>query len=190
MATTRTRNKTKTQERPAEFAIARPVLSDMNAVVETALNVALDRCARKAGLRDNQAVAEQLRQGNPLTENYFLYDLAGLIAESMANLDAGIRAVYRCEYDATPEDLCFAEGRQPAQIHLIVWAERKTSALEALLAAFGAALAPAYAEMTGAPKPEHLLDAQIVDDAEVSNCRGYGAMLQSINNPPLCVWKR
>jgi hypothetical protein len=44
--------------------------------------------------------------------------------------------------------------------------------------------------MIGTRQLAHLLDVQIVDDADVKNRVGYGAMLSSLHHRPIQVWER
>jgi hypothetical protein len=73
---------------------------------------------------------------------------------------------------------------------LIVWAKRKTSALDSLVEALNRALVQRYAELIGPSQLAHLLDVQIVNDADVKNRVGYGALLSSLRNRPIKVWER
>jgi hypothetical protein len=73
---------------------------------------------------------------------------------------------------------------------LIVWAKRKTSALDSLVEALNRALVQRYAELIGPSQLAHLLDVQVVNDADVDNRVGYGALLSSLRNRPIKVWER
>jgi hypothetical protein len=118
------------------------------------------------------------------------YNLAKQAAEFLGALDENVKAVYICDYDATPEDLCFGEATQASLVHLVVWARRKTGALNSLVAALDRALVQSYADLIGMRQLAHLLDVQVIDDADVENRVGYGAMLSSIYHRPIQVWER
>ncbi len=165
-------------------------LPNAASTAEISLTQALKFCAQKMGLADHQAVIDHLRQGDSTACKYCHYSIAKQVAESLGALDKNIKTVYIVDYDATPEDLCFGEGIQTSLIHLIVWAERKTSALESLIGALNCALVERYADVIGTCQLAHLLDVQVVDDADVKNRVGYGAMLSSLYNRPIQVWKR
>ena len=75
-------------------------------------------------------------------------------------------------------------------MHLLVWAQCKTAALRALIAALDRALARAYTDMLGEGCPAGLLDVQVVDDADVGRRSGYGALLSSMYHRPVQVWQR
>jgi hypothetical protein len=163
---------------------------DATSTAELALDEGLTFCARKAGLQDAQEVIEHLRRGDSTVCHYCRYGLAKKLAESIGRLDDNVKAVYTVDYDATPEDRCFSREAQTSSIHLIVWAARKTDALTALVKALDRALVEAYADLIDAPELVHLLDVQVVDDADVEERVGYGALLSSIHNRPIQVWER
>jgi len=165
-------------------------LPDAASTIEIALAQALDFCAQKMGLDGAQAVIDRLRQGDSTACRYCHYSLAKQVGESLGALDENVKAVYVVDYDATPQDLCFGEATPTSLIHLLVWAERKTGALDSLVAALGLALAQRYADLTGRPRLTHLLDVQVIDDADVKNRVGYGALLSSLHHRPIQVWKR
>jgi hypothetical protein len=146
-------------------------------------------CAQKMQLDSPQVVA-RLRTVDGKACEYCHYSVAKQVAASMGALDANIKAAYIYDYDATPEDLCFGETGRGLPIHLLIWAERKTAALSALAETLGRALAKQYAVMIGVPQPAHLLDVQVVDDADVERRIGHGALLFSLHHRPVEVWRR
>ena len=174
----------------AELSAPQLHLPDADSTAEIALTEALGYCAQKMGLAGSQAVVDRLRQGEHSACKYCHYSIAKHVAGSIGALDENVKAVYVVDYDATPQDLCFREGPQGSQIHLIVWAERKTGALDSLVGALDRALVERYNDVMGTRQLAHLLDVQVVDDADVSNRVGYGAMLSSLHQRPIQVWKR
>jgi hypothetical protein len=165
-------------------------LPDTASTAEIVLNAGLAFCVRKMGLNDPREVVKRLQQGESSACAYCRYGLAKKVAESIGNLDDNIKSVYVLDYDATPHDLCFGQGKSRSPLHLIVWAERKTDALASLVAALDRALVKRYAELISAPDLVRLLDVQVVDDQEVEGCIGYGALLSSTHNRPIQVWER
>lgn len=165
-------------------------LPDAESTAEIALTQALDFCVHKMGLAGRQAAVDRLRQSNGEACKYCSYSMAKQVAEYLSALDENVKAVYVADYDATPEDLCFGKGEQAPLIHLIVWAERKTSALNSLAGVLNRALAKSYADVIGFSKLTHLLDMQVVDDDDVNKRIGYGALLTSLYNRPIKLWER
>ena len=161
-----------------------------SSTAEVVLNQAIDFCAQKMGFKATWLAVEQLKQGDETACAYCRYSTAKQVAEALGSLDENIRTVYVHDYDATPEDLCFGETAHTFPIHLIVRAERKTSALDSLVEALDEALTEGYAAMLDRNRLSHVLDVQVVDDADVENRTGYGALLSSFYNRPLKVWER
>lgn len=165
-------------------------LPDADSTAEITLTQALEFCAQKMKLAGPQAVVDSIQQGDRNACKYCHYSIAKQVAESLGALDENVKAVYVADYDATPEDLCFGTGTRTSPIHMIVWAERKTNALEALTEALDRAMAKRYANIVGPRQLTHLLDVQVVDDDDVENHIGYGAMLSSLYNRPIQIWER
>jgi len=166
------------------------LLPDIASTAEVALTQALEFCAQKMGLDSPQVVVDRLRQGDSTAFGYWHYGLAEQVAEYLAAWNEDVKAVYIYDYGATPEDSCFGEMTPAEPVHLIVWAQRKTAALESLVAALDRALVQGCADLINRAKLMHLLDVQVVDDADAENRTGYGALLSSLYHPPIQVWKR
>lgn len=180
----------RTDEMRIETAAAPFRWPDASSAAKVVLDEGLAFCARKADLESKQEVIERLQQGDATVRRYCRYGLAKKVAESIGSLDDNVKSVYVVDYDATPEDRSFSSEAQTAPIHLIVWVARKTSALEALVSALDRTLVQEYASMIDTPQLAHLLDVQIVADADVENRTGYGALLSSLHNRPIQVWER
>jgi hypothetical protein len=164
-------------------------LPDARSAASDAIDHALDFCAAKMRLADRDATLALLRQGSGATRGYFEYGLAKHLAEYIGALDAEAQAVYLYDDEATADDAIFGEA-MPTLVHVVIWAQRKTGALNSLVTALDSAVTQRYAESMGTPEQAHLLDVQVVDDAEVHSRSGFGAMLTSLYHRPLLVWKR
>jgi hypothetical protein len=109
-------------------------------------------------------------------------------------MDPSVRAVYLYEPDyATAEEGELGErpGLSPG-MSMLVWAERKSAALTAVLDSLAAAVRE-EAGKWACPKANALcwmLDAQVVDDNQVEARSGYGALVNSVYVRPLEVWHR
>jgi len=183
---------TKKKAKTAEVKMTAPALRllDATSILEGAWDEALAYCTAKLGCGDARVAMERFSKGDPTASGYCGYSLAQRIAKCLGEMDKDVKGVYLFENEATPDDLCFAETERPAMIHLLIWTERRTAALNALLAALNAALAEGYANLFGVSRPRHLLDTQITDNAEVKERVGYGALLVSLQHRPIEVWRR
>lgn len=152
---------------------------------------ALASCTNKMGSKEIGHTAVKLRRGDSTACSYFMYSLAGQVAEALGVQDDNIQAVYLFEHDAAPQDDCFAANSGPAHLlHLIVHVSRQTAALDALIATLDRALVQATAQALDCPPQQSLLDVHAIDDAAVASRTGYGALLHSLHNRPIQVWTR
>jgi len=178
-----------TDEVGAKVAMPQRSVVSVDEEAETAVNAALEFAAQKLGKPVNTVVA-RLQEGDSAAASYWRYGLAKQMAECLANWDASVKAVYVVDYDATPEDLALGTATRPLMVHLIAWADRKTAALDSLVAALDRALVERVAQLMGMDRLAHMLDVQVVDDEDVEACRGYGAALTSLHNRPIRIWMR
>ncbi len=180
-----------TQMEEGVTRVTMPTLSAVSVGEEAkaAVNAALGFTAQKLGKPVNTVVA-RLQEGDRDAASYWRYGLSKVIAECLADWDDSVKAVYAVDYDATPHDIAFGSARLPVLVHLIAWVDRKTAALESLVAALDGALGGEFAGLMGTDNIAHLLDVQVVDDEDVEARRGYGAVLTSLHNRPIQVWKR
>jgi hypothetical protein len=177
--------------RQTDAKITAPPLHMPNATstAEDVMNRALEFCARKMRAEGRQAAINRLQQGNHCAYEYCYYSIAEQVGAALGALDENVKAIYMFEYEATPEDLCFSETKNAPLLHLLVWTQRKTEALNALVAMLDRALVRIFAQLIGPRQLKHLLDVQIIDDADVEGRTGYGAMLHSLHHRPLKVWE-
>lgn len=164
-------------------------LPNANSTAEDILSNAMEYCACKMGFESPQTAIDRLKQGDHRAGEYCGYSIAKQVGAALGALDENIKAVYMFDYDATPEDLCFGETSRIPLLHLLLWAQRKTEALNSLIAMLDRALAKSYAQLVGPRQLQHFLDVQIIDDADVENRVGYAALLYSIYHRPLKVWE-
>ncbi len=165
------------------------VLSDATGAAEAALIKALAFCAGKMALEDTGAVVDGLRKGDPSICHYFHYNLAVHVAEWLGTWDEDLKAVYLYDVEATPEDVAFGQVA-PSLLCLIVWAKRKTGALNSMIEAIDRALIQGYARLLGASQRSHLLAVQVIDDDDVKNRIGCVALLTSVHLRPIKIWER
>jgi hypothetical protein len=175
-----------------DFASVTPPLHlpDAASTVQGALVKALDYCATRLHLASPQEGLERARHGDRRALEYCHYRLAQQVAEALGALDDNVRSVSLYEFEATPEDRAFGEVPESLPIHLLVWVDRKTSALNSLVAALDRALVKDYAEMIGPRRLRHVLDVQVIDDSDVQSRQGIVALLYSLYNRPIQLWQR
>jgi hypothetical protein len=162
---------------------------DSGTIAEAVISIALEYCAEKVGHGDVPVVS-RLREGEPVSCAYYRYGVAKTVAKVLGDLDEHVRAGYVLEYDATPEDRCFTDANTGSLVHLILWAQPKSKALEALIETVGRTLTEHHARLMGTPQLGYLIDVQVIDDDDVRLGRGYAALLRSVHSRPITVWER
>lgn len=173
-----------------EFSALPFHLPDATSAAEDALAKALEFAASQMAAPNTAAVIDALRHGDTTANQYTTYGLARQLAETLGSLDENVSAVYLFDAEATLEDQMFGEQPRNLSVHLIVQVERKTNALASLVSGLDRALAQAIASLMATPRLAHVLDAQIVDTAEIRQRIGYGALLSSLHHQALMVWQR
>ena len=179
-----------TKSKGIELAATLLGMSEVDIVAETALVETLETLAWRLDLTDSQTVVNRLRHGDQGVWHNFHYYLSEQLAEYLGVLDKDIKAAYIDEYDINPEDLDFGEAARTTVIYLILWVERKTSALKSLVAALDRALVQSFLELIGKPYLKHLLEVSLIDDDEAKKPVGYGALLTTTCFPLTELWRR
>jgi len=174
------------EERP----VSTPHQLDLVTTIESVVTKALNSSANKMGLDNVKALISRMKEGDSVAFSYYNYNIAKQLAEVLGSWDKDIRAVYAHDYEgATPEEACFENASPFSLVRMIIWAERKTKALDALVEAIDHAMVQHHRHMLGLNKLEHVLDAQVIDDEDVRSRTGYAALLKSIWQPPIQVWR-
>jgi len=168
-----------------------PRLPDIDGIAERIVREAMSFCAEKMNVEGTGAALDRICKGDRVACDYYVYGLARYVAASLGALDEHAKAAYTLEYEAIPDDACFAETKPGAPlVHLIVWSGRKTAAFHALVETLDGALVRALAAVLGRAPQQGVLDVQVVDDQDVANRTSYGALFQAIHHRPLKVWER
>ena len=165
-------------------------MPDASSTAAIVLSQSMEYCAQKMGLKNAQAAIEHVKQGDTMACSYCHYSAAQQVADALGMLDNNVQAAYLFEYDATPEDVCLGQAARIIPLHLLVWVDRKTDALSALVESLDRAMAQNLATMLGTSLDAHVLDVQVVDDGDVKNRTAYGALLSSLFQRPIKVWGR
>ncbi len=180
------------QEKTAAIAGTPLRLPSAESAMEGVVGRALGFGAEKMGSATFEGALAVLQQGpeNSAARGYLHYSLGVQVAEALGALDENLKSVSMFEYDATTEDITLAENDQPTPIHLIVWTERRTEALQALTAGFDRALLKDYARLIDPRRRTQLLDVHFITDNDVVRRIGVAALVSSLYNPALKIWER
>jgi hypothetical protein len=173
-----------------EPATSLPGRLDPASTVDSIVNKALRTSVKKMALSDVKALIACIKEGDPVACSYCHYFIAKELGEILGGLDNNIRAVYAYDYDDNLSHENCSENRLPfSLIHMIIWAGRKTKALNALIEAMDRALVQHHRYLLGLSDLQHVLDIQVIDDEDVKARTGYAALLKSIYQPPIEIWR-
>jgi hypothetical protein len=141
---------------------------DMTAVAERALTWALELCAKRMRLDGPQAAAHRVRQGDAVARMHCCSSIAKQVAASLGSSEQNVRAIYAPDYDGSFQDLCSGKGiADESMVHLLVWTQRRTPALDSLVTDWDRALARVCRDTFGTQERTPLLDVRVIADADV-----------------------
>lgn len=165
-----------------------------NTAVTNMVEAALECYAEKAGLKDKEQARDALLADDCSACDYVRYALSRKLGEYLGSVDDTVRAVYTFEPEhATGGDVAIpARPNLSPGINLIARVSHKSSDLSSVVASLRSALAEECRRL-GCPKCNALcseLDIQIVDEDEVEESIGYGALINSLHMRPMEVWCR
>ena len=153
-------------------------------LIDEALRFAASKVGRLK-TEDPQAVL-----ADPCAQGYCKYGLAKGVGEFLGRTDATVKEVHmvEMEYGCNPDQV--SEGMEPLHscLTLVVRADRKTAALSSLILSLDQALVQKLRDLPGFESMSSILDAHIVDEQEVLERRGFGALLTSLYAHRLKVW--
>jgi len=160
-----------------------------NRIITNMIEDALVFCAAKMSTGTKEKALDRVLQGDCSACGYVRYGLAKDIAQYLGSIDDTVKAVYlyEPEYATNDDTVGLSFG-----INLLAWVERKSAALNSMVAGLDAAL---IEERKPLLCPEATaecfsLDVKVADDDEVRRRRGYGALVNSIFVRPIKVWER
>jgi len=179
----------RTQQTDAKVSAPPLHMPNPVSIAENVVDTATEFCARKMGAEGRGAAVARLQENDQCAREYCYYSIAEQVGSALGAMDQNVKAVFIFECEATAEDLCFGDARYTPLLHLLVWTQRKTEALNALVAMLDRALTQQFAAKVGPQDLKHLLDVQIVDDVNVEKRSGYGALLHSLHHRPIKVWE-
>lgn len=169
----------------ASSAVVEPADMAVSMVTE-----ALRASAARMGLDDTAALISCIRRGDCTALSYYNHSIARQLADVLGSLSKDIRAIYAHDYEgATPEEAAFEDTPPVPSVHMIIWAQRKTRALDALVETMDRAIGQHHRHVLGLIGLEPVLDVKVVDDQDVKTRTGYAALLKSIYQPPIQIWQ-
>lgn len=168
-------------------------MSNDTTILTEKMEDAIEFCAKKTNLEGRAQVANARARGDCAVCEYLRYGLAKGVAEYLGSLDETIKAIYVYDPEsATQDGSALAQPSFSPGISMVIWVARKTAALSSLVTSAKMAVDE---ELWRLPCPDanalcHILDAVIVDDQEVLERTGYGALLGSFYVRPTEIWHR
>lgn len=141
----------------------------------------------KSSFTQSPLVIERLEDGDPAAHECFRYAVAKGVGAYLSLVDATIRSVHMV--DAASEEPS-SPITEPLQLIIVV--DRRTAAIESLLAELDTALTRGYRQLM-APRADamsSLLITMLVDTTEAASRQGAGSLLHSLHCPPVRVWAR
>jgi hypothetical protein len=162
------------------------------ALADQMIDKAMAFCAGKTFRGDATRTQDALRRGACEVCDYLCYGLARQVAEYLGQIDLTVKAVYvfEPEYGTDGE---MPMTKRPSGINLVAWVDRKSAALHSLVEALDTSLSISRRNKLGCANATagcYALNVHMVDDAEVSNRQGFGALVDSLYIRPIKVWAR
>ncbi|MFQ6084202.1 MAG: nucleotidyltransferase domain-containing protein [Candidatus Aminicenantia bacterium] len=146
---------------------------------------ALSFCCEKFNLINKSQILELLYQGDNWTHSTFRYGLAKQVASYLNEIaNNSIKAVY--VYGTILED----RASFTSDIDMIVHSNNKSPEFQQAIKNLDKEILEYYKDlMKGKCEAMgHILDIHIVDDKEIEQKKGYGAVITSLINTPIRIW--
>lgn len=169
-------------------------MSQENNRVAEMMENALIFSAGKSGMADKDQVVLARGNGDCITCDYLRFGLANEVAGYLGSIDETIKTIYIYEPEAATAmngNLHNHPGLVPG-INMIIRVSRKTAALESLLTSVVSAVEDEFGQFNcpDANALCNMLDVIVVDDSEIEQRTGYGALIGSLFAPPIEIWQR
>ena len=144
---------------------------------------ALSRCAQRIGCGDD-AFFERLLQGDHASHSLLRYEVAKRLADHLGRLGEGLSQVF--VYGSTMTD----RAVPCSDIDMLVVLAHKSDQAMTLIGRIDLSLSAGFRLLLpGCRTPDSLLDIHLVDEVEAKTRRGYGAVLNSVQASPVCLWR-
>jgi hypothetical protein len=162
------------------------------AMIDKMVDEAITECAFQHFAGDTRRMRQVLQEGHCELCRCLAHSLVRQIGEYLGRVDRSVKAVYYYEPveapDASPPD----SAQSYVGINLVVWVERKSAALSALLETFETVFEANQTQIgcLDASPGCFALDVKMVSDHDVAERRGFGMLAESVYLRSREVWKR
>jgi hypothetical protein len=162
-----------------------------DSMVETAIAF----CSSKKFAGERDQVLEALRGGRCDVCDYLAFSLVRQIGEYLGKLDYTVKAVYLFEPEKASLSLTApprTSRRRASGINMLAWVDRRSAALGVLTSTLETMLTESRRKI-GCPNAVpacYNLNVHMVDDHEVQDGIGYGAIVQSMYVRSVQIWSR
>jgi hypothetical protein len=164
-------------------------------MADAMVDKAIAFCSGKKYVGSREEVLDALREGRCDVCDYLAFSLIRQLGEYLGKLDYNVKAVYLFEPEKASLSLSAVQHRsrrRASGINLLAWVDRKSAALGALTSTLETLLTESRRKI-GCPNAVpacYNLNVQMVDDHEVQEGIGYGAIVQSMYVRSVQVWTR
>jgi hypothetical protein len=164
---------------------------ELDELARALTNDALAHARAKLSSRDRGLDAASLL-GRPNFVASLKAELASGIAHALAENDRRVRAVYTYDPALNADSEDGVGLPQDLTLHLIVWVESSSAALEAFIGALDRALIEGLQELSSPlfAQRSSWINPTIITDREVRLGLGAAGMLSAVFAPPIKVWDR
>lgn len=162
------------------------------ALTDKMVDEAIRDCAGQYFDGDERRMRQALVQGQCQYCHCLSRSLVRLIGEYLGQVDRHIKSIYHYESVAAQGDTAPSFSQPFEGLNLVVWVERKSAALGALLQTFETALRLSLGRIGCADFTPgcFVLDVKLVSDQEVYERRGLGMLVGEVHLRSSPVWQR
>ncbi len=154
-------------------------------VCNDAVRMALEETVRKCHCAKAEDVVKGLKDSNDCYHNYFRFYLVRHVLDCLASKVRGLRAIYM--FDGVPND----GADLVSAIDLLLYVSKKDPKMKKTMEGLNEMLTQSYCELLGLKLKDgfRLLVLHFITDRDIRERSSAAAMLGSLHNPPMLVWK-
>jgi hypothetical protein len=166
-------------------------VTSLQEIAETICDNAINQAIAKfsPSLR-NIGLAELMKRNEFF--DYFQYGLANGITNVLAANDERVQAIYYFDPYMNPDAETEEFMPLDVSVNLLVLVQSKTAALTSFIAALDRALTQRVVELPSSAVAalSSILNALLITEADVTNRKGYAALISSMFAKPRQIWSR